>query len=161
MKLERIYCIFLFILATPAVFSRAVLQVGHLLHHLWSKHHHSTIVIVLINCNQENGFSDLLVRISPDVPESAEMLQQLKQILTKASASLYTATRWCFLMILMVMNLVRKRMRNLLSCFNNPWRQIMTKASTMILVMTCQPDWCWWNNFLLKDIRLYFNIVTK
>ena len=48
-------------------------------------HHH--------NHDQDNGYSDLLVGISPDVPESPEMLDQLKQILTNASASLYTATR--------------------------------------------------------------------
>ena len=51
------------------------------------------IVIMMSYVNQENGFSDILVGISPDVPESPEMLEQLKQVLTKASASLYRATR--------------------------------------------------------------------
>ena len=42
---------------------------------------------------QDNGYSELLVGISPDVPESPEIVEELKQLLTKASASLYRATR--------------------------------------------------------------------
>ena len=75
-------------LASPAR-SRAVLQVFFVIKssvwHSPPPHHH--------NHDQDNGYSDLLVGISPDVPESPEMLEQLKQILTNASASLYTATR--------------------------------------------------------------------
>ena len=74
-------------LASPAR-SRAVLQVFVIKSSVWHSpppHYH--------NHYQDNGYSDLLVGISPDVPESPEMLDQLKQILTNASASLFTATR--------------------------------------------------------------------
>ena len=81
---------------------------GHRLHHCQCSHHYSIIisnhhqriiVIRIIHRHQDNGFSDILVGISPDVPESPEMLEQLKQVLTKASASLYTATRWSLMVV--------------------------------------------------------------
>ena len=85
----QVFYLFLLLafLASPAR-SRAVLQVFVIKSSDWHSpppHHH--------NHDQDNGYSDLLVGISPDVPESPEMLDQLKQILTNASASLFTATR--------------------------------------------------------------------
>ena len=55
--------------------------------------HQSNFPLQSLTHFQDNGYSELLVGISPDVPESPEIVEELKQLLTKASASLYRATR--------------------------------------------------------------------
>merc|ERR1719153_917820 len=40
-----------------------------------------------------NGYDDILVAISPDVPEDPTMIENLKMLFTKASEELFKATR--------------------------------------------------------------------
>merc|ERR1711892_909497 len=42
---------------------------------------------------RENGYTDLVVAISPDIPENIEVINQVKNLMTEASRELYTATR--------------------------------------------------------------------
>merc|ERR1711970_768968 len=41
----------------------------------------------------DNGYTDLVVAISPDIPENVEVVNQVKHLMTEASRELYTATR--------------------------------------------------------------------
>merc|ERR1711970_727383 len=41
----------------------------------------------------ENGYTELGVAISPDIPENMEVVDQVKHLLTEASRELYIATR--------------------------------------------------------------------
>merc|ERR1711970_1215301 len=41
----------------------------------------------------ENGYSELVVAISPDIPQNMEMVDQVKNLLTEASRELYIATK--------------------------------------------------------------------
>ena len=42
---------------------------------------------------EDNGYRDLVVAISPDVPESQDTLAQIKGLMTEASRELFIATR--------------------------------------------------------------------
>ena len=42
---------------------------------------------------QDNGYRELVVAISPDVPESQDTLDQIKNLMTEASRELFIASR--------------------------------------------------------------------
>ena len=42
---------------------------------------------------QDNGYRDLVVAISPDVPESQDTIDQIKNLMTEASRELFIASR--------------------------------------------------------------------
>merc|ERR1711892_205 len=42
---------------------------------------------------RENGYTDLVVAISPDIPENIEVINQVKSLMTEASRELYIASR--------------------------------------------------------------------
>ena len=58
-----------------------------------------TVFLLLISMSSQkasisnNGYDDILVAISPDVPEDPTMIENLKMLFTKASEELYKATR--------------------------------------------------------------------
>ena len=41
-----------------------------------------------------NGYDDVLVAISPEIPENGQIIENLKILFTKASEELYRATRY-------------------------------------------------------------------
>ena len=43
---------------------------------------------------QNNGYSNILVAISDEVPDNPSLLQRIREVFTEASAALYTATRF-------------------------------------------------------------------
>ena len=129
-KMRKIFFIFLqlVLFGSPPVYSRAVLQVTKSSFPLQSLTHFMT------HCYdhfQDNGYSELLVGISPDVPESPEMLEELKQLLTKASASLYRATRLKVCRIYKVFNFSHWLTYHWTMCIN--WKEYLLNDTCSIL----------------------------